>query len=237
MMSSSRRIENLGARYSYVSTPVPARPSTPVEHRDASFRPTVPLDVEVHKPWRRQLFSLGVAQCCVVAVTSVGEGRRGKGRFAAELALCLAQTGHSRVLLVEADFGEPTLHRLLDVTLTGEEAMVRQLTTRNTRPGPWSLLRLKPSLSALLQDKTEPPELILGEMFRDGMIALSDVHDFVVILGPPDESGLPARAFSAWVDGVVVVAPDQAAPEVVRAMASFGPRKFQQVFVPKPPVR
>jgi Mrp family chromosome partitioning ATPase len=209
----------------------------PVEHLDKAWNPSVTLDLEAHKPWRRQIFSLGVAQCFVIVVTSVGDSRRDKAHFAAELASCLAETGHARVLLVEADLGEPRLHDILGVALTGEEALARQLVARGTRQAPWSLVRFKPSLCALLQDKPEPGELVLGEDFRDGIIALSDVHDFVIINGPPDETGLIARGFTAWADGAVIVARDHTSPAVVRAMASFGRKQFLRAFAPKSAVR
>src|SRR5262245_20246360 len=98
---SDLAIDRAGARYSYVSTPVPAQYDANIELRDAPMDLGRELRPEVHKPWRRQLFSLGVAQCFVTAVSSVGEARRDKARFAVELALCLAETGHARVLIVE----------------------------------------------------------------------------------------------------------------------------------------
>jgi len=220
-----------------VSTPVPARPSANVTLRDVTVELDPTLQTEIHKPFRRQLFSLGVAQCFVTVVTSVGEAQREKGRFALELALCLAETGHARVLLIEADLGEPELAKLLRVKLVEGESLERQLAAQGDRPRPWSLLRCKDSLQALLQETPAPPELILGEHFRDCVIGLCGSFDFIVMNGPPTETGLAGRPFTAWVDGAVIVASDEQSSSALAAKEAFGLKQFLRVYSPGAAVR
>jgi Mrp family chromosome partitioning ATPase len=220
-----------------VSTPVPARVSANVEIRDVSVAPEPTLNPERHRPWRRQLFSLGVAQCFVTAVTSAGEGQKDKARFAVELALCLAETGHARVLLVEADLAEPQVRALLGVRPLEQESLARQLTTHAERPRPWSVLRCKDSLHTLVQDAPTRPELILGEQFRDCVITLCGSYDFVVLNGPPAETGLTGRSFTGWVDGAIIVASDERSGAVEAAKAAFGLKQFVKIYNPGAGVR
>jgi Mrp family chromosome partitioning ATPase len=226
---SSRPFERQRGRYSYVSTPVPrADPPVRVHEREAAFDPDPTLLVERHKPWRRQLFTLGVAHCFVTAVTSIGQARRAKARLATELALCLAETGHARVLLVEADFPEPDVRRLLRVEILDAESVVRQ-TSEPRRTGPWSVLRLRPSLHALVQTTPAEPELVLAERFRDCVITLSGAYDFVVLNGPPTETELPLQSLAGWVDGIVVATESLTLPEVAQARIRFQGKAFFEV--------
>jgi Mrp family chromosome partitioning ATPase len=201
------------------------------------MKPDPALNPDLHKPWRRQLFSLGVAQCFVTAVTSVGEAQRDKARFAVELALCLAETGHARVLLVEADLAEPQVRGLLGVNLLDGESLTRQLSARADGARPWSLVRCKDSLHALLQEAPAQSELILGEAFRDCVIGLCGAYDFVVLNGPPAETGLAGQSFTGWVDGAVLVARDEASSGVAKAKAAFGLKQFLRVYTPEAAVR
>jgi Mrp family chromosome partitioning ATPase len=227
---SSRPFERQRGRYSYVSTPVPrADPPVKVHEREAAFNPDSTLQVEPHKPWRRQLFTLGVAHCFVTAVTSIGEARRAKARLATELALCLAETGHARVLLVEADFPEPEIRRLLRVEILEAESIVRQ-TSEPQQTGPWSVLRLKPSLHALVQATPAQPELVVAERFRECVITLCAAYDFIVLNGPPIETGLPLQSLSGWVDGMVVATESATLPGVAEARIRFQGKAFFEMY-------
>jgi Mrp family chromosome partitioning ATPase len=233
---SAHALDRSGARYSYVSTPVPAQYSPNVDLRDVSITPDPALHPATHLPWRRQLFSLGVAQCFVTAVCSVGEARKDKARFAVELALCLAETGHARVLLVEADLAEPEVRALLGLTLIEGESLADQLSVSMTEPRAWKVLRFKEKLHALVQDKPALPELILGEQFRDSIITLCAGYDFVVLNGPPAETGLAGR-FTGWVDGAVIVASDEESSGVQKAKAALGLKQFLKIYTPGASVR
>jgi Mrp family chromosome partitioning ATPase len=233
---SAHPLDPSGARYSYVSTPVPARFDSGAELRDVSTELDPALQVDIHKGLRRQLFSLGVAQCFVTAVSSVGEARRDKARFAVELALCLAETGHARVLLVEADLGEPEIRGLLGVNLLDGESLTRQL-SNHSDGARWSVLRCKDSLHALLQEEPAQAELVLGEQFRDCVIGLCRAYDFVVLNGPPSETGLAGGSFTGWVDGAILVARDETASGVEKAKAAFGLKQFLRVYTPGAAVR
>ncbi|HEX5100468.1 MAG TPA: hypothetical protein VFV94_13260, partial [Polyangiaceae bacterium] len=233
---SSQPFERARGRYSYVSTPVPQAEPPKVHERQAPFDPDPTLRTELHKPWRRQLFTLGVAQCFVTAVTSVGAARRAKARLAAELAFCLAETGHARVLLVEADFPEPEIRRLLRVEILDAESVVRQTSTPG-RTGPWSVLRLSPSLHALVQASPAQPELVLGDRFRECVISLCASYDFVVLNGPPLETGVPFRSLLGWVDGLAIATESSIAPGVAEARILAQGKAFLEVHTASEAVR
>jgi hypothetical protein len=78
--------------------------------------------------------------------------------------------------------------------------------------------------------------LILAEQFRDCVIELSGSYDFVVLNGPPTETGLIGMSFTGWVDGAVIVATDETSPGVAETKAAFGIKQFLRVYSTGPGV-
>lgn len=179
---------------------------------------------------RRELFALGVSKCFVLAVTCVPGARAASSRFAAELALSLAEPGQARVLAVEGDLDAPLLHQRLRVEMPQGEGLSEQL-ARAARDAEhvWTVARCKKSLHVLAEgpgmSSNRPPMGALPACIE----TVRACYDFIVVDGMPTGDAAIATALDTLADGVVVVSPKGATDEAKRLLAAFEDKRFSRL--------
>ncbi|MCK4374410.1 MAG: polysaccharide biosynthesis tyrosine autokinase, partial [Candidatus Brocadiae bacterium] len=163
---------------------------------------------EAYRNIRTSLFfSAPPEEARVVVITSGGPGD-GKTTTAANLALVIAQSG-KRVLLVDADFRRPMLHRLFGIrsrrgtstVLVGEaslEEAVRQ-PSNNGKP--------IDNLDVLIAGPKppNPAELLDSERMRQLLEEARQKYDRVLVDTPPVLFVADASILGAISDGVIMV--------------------------------
>lgn len=137
-----------------------------------------------------------------VVVTSA-KPEEGKTAVACNLAISIAQSGR-RILLVDANFHRPTLHRLfrnmrregLSNVLVGQ-AKLSDLVNRTELP----------NLDVLTAGPTppNPTELLAGPYLRDMINQATQLYDQIIFDAPPVLLVSDVPAMSTIVDGVVLV--------------------------------
>lgn len=194
--------------YSFVSSP-PTAPEVPVRLTDASasFHPDSSLQPSSCASLRRELYALGIHKCFVFGITCVSDSRDAKARFAAELALLLAQPGHARILLLEADFERPRVHQLVQLELLQQENLSEQLQLdpEQVEKDGWVVLRCTRSLHLLVE--TAPPKTLpnLSGRFAQCVRDLRQHYDFIILDCPPSELEENPFVLPSLVDGVFIV--------------------------------
>jgi Mrp family chromosome partitioning ATPase len=221
-------MEPSGARYSYVSAP-PKGAGVKVIDPVGEFKPDASLRPAACKALRRELYAFGVQGCFVVGVSSVVDASERKPRFAAELALSLAETGHARVLLLNVDASHPTAHSLLGVSFPEGASLSEQLDRQSTLEveSPWEVVQCSKSLHAL-GGGSLPPAGPLGRAFERCMHSMRGSYDFVVVHGPnlSDETACTLLAHS--VDGALAVS-FTADASIGRALAPFLNKRLARI--------
>jgi capsular exopolysaccharide synthesis family protein len=141
------------------------------------------VEAEAYRSLRTALyFSTSGEGHKVIQITSPGMGD-GKTTLAANLAITIGQSG-KRVLLIDADFRRPRLHRVFglagDVGLASVmigEAVLRSAIQETPVPG-LSVLPCGPI-------PPNPAELLTSPRFKELLDAIRKEYDFVVIDTPP----------------------------------------------------
>lgn len=137
----------------------------------------------------------------VIQVTSPNPGD-GKSTLSGNLAVSIAQTG-KRVLLMDADFRRPRIHRLIG---------------QNTALGVSSVIAGTAELMDAIQDTPvenlsvlgcgprpdNPAELLTGKRFEELLGVLREQYDFIIIDTPPLLAVTDPSAVAARVDAVIV---------------------------------
>jgi Mrp family chromosome partitioning ATPase len=151
---------------------------------------------------RHRLAAHGRARTLLVTSPDGGDE---KGWCAANLAFALAEAGRARVLLLEADFHQPSLSRLLgfDPPL----CIGRQLKAHRSRPDhAWVVVETAvPSLhvAAIAPGSDARPDfdaalaLVFAEFQHAG-------YDYVVVDGPPILGHADANLIEESVDGILL---------------------------------
>lgn len=192
--------------------------------------PDPSLDFRARRPLSDQLFPLAVERCFVVGVSAVEEARKHKSRIAAELALALAEPRQQRVLLLEADFQWPEVHRTLHIDMPMSLGFSQQLSARTEgRPDGWTVIECSPSLHVLAEGIMRSPGLILSVRFEESILSLRTYYDLIVIDGPSASAEVDTRALAGVVDGAIVVSPAAGAPSLARACSLFADKAFSTV--------
>ena len=171
-----------------------------------------PAVVTHHRPKSRQAeayrairtamyFNARGRQHQVVQVTSPQAGD-GKSTLAANLAVSIAQSGR-RVLLIDADFRRPTVHKLFG--LSNSEGSTSVLTgTAELADAVQSSGIDNLDILTCGPQPANPAELAISGELRDLLEVLKSKYEFVIVDSPPllavtDPSGIAAR-----VDGVLL---------------------------------
>jgi Mrp family chromosome partitioning ATPase len=170
---------------------------------------------------REQLYRFAVRGCYVVGVTSSPDAIEGKSLIAARLATVLAEPGRARVLLMEADFDGPSVHRLMRIDIPLALGFSEQVRRRmkQTQPAPWSIVRCSVNLQVLAEGRVRAPGLLSSVQFMDGLSELRRYYDVIVLDGPAAGT-VDARVLDEMSDGLVVVGANEAAMPEIRKNAS-----------------
>jgi capsular exopolysaccharide synthesis family protein len=160
------------------------------------------LEAEAYKSLRTALyFSTRGERHKVIQVTSPNMGD-GKSTLAANLAVCIAQSGKS-VVLVDADCRRPRLHRLFGVR--GELGLTSAIIGEC---GPQEAVQPTdvPHLSLLPcgPRPTNPAELLTSPKFEELLNELRGQYDFVLVDSPPLLAVTDPCVVAARADGVLL---------------------------------
>jgi polysaccharide biosynthesis transport protein len=141
------------------------------------------------------------------AVRSDYESANSKSQLAAQLAWSLAERGDARVLLVEADFDEPNVHRLFSLQTPAFQGFSQQLYRRLTtgERTPWYVARCG-RLSVLAEGRVRTPGFSASLQFASALAELRGYYDLILIDGPPEPLLATARTRGGVADGVVFAA-------------------------------
>jgi len=147
-------------------------------------------------------------ECCVVGITSNPEWSKAKALLAASLAVSLGEIGQRRVALIEGNFQEPLVHKLLQIEMPMASGFSQQLQRRLARSAasslPWELVQCLGTLDVMAEGFIRSPGAILSQYFEQCLNALKLVYDIIILDGPPLGSSSECRAFTEVVDAVVI---------------------------------
>jgi Mrp family chromosome partitioning ATPase len=217
----------------YLSTPPPGAPLagrivvTPYPP-PAGWSPSRSLSPAARRPLRDAIYPHAVGGCSVIGVSGIQSADHRKSNVACELALALAESRHPRVLLLEADFHWPNVHRLMRVEMPLSTGFSQQLRGRSHGPASdhWSVVECSPTLHVLGEGVMRSPGLILTTQFEEALRALRTYYDFIVIDGPSSEAEVDCQALASVIDGVVLVGYREETPEFHRAVRPFMQKRF-----------
>jgi Mrp family chromosome partitioning ATPase len=182
---------------------------------------------------RDQLYRLAVNGCFIVGVTSARGATSDKSCVAAQLASVLAAPGKARVLLMEADFDRPAVHRLMHIDVPFSQGFSEQMRRRMTAGSrvPWTLVRCAPNLHVLAEGLVRSPGLLSSVQFGEALSELRAYYDVIVADGPIAGGTVDTCAFDALMDGIVVVGAVGSAPSKLLDEASkwFGRKQLMAV--------
>jgi capsular exopolysaccharide synthesis family protein len=173
-----------------------------------------PVVITVHRPKSPQAESYRAVRTAiyfnnrdqrhqVIQVSSPMPGD-GKSTLVANLAVTIAQSG-KRVLLMDADFRRPTLHRVFGID--GGNVGLASVVGGETEPGDAvTMVAEVPNLSVLPcgPRPDNPSELLSSEQFAQVLDLYRSQYDFVLIDTPPILAVSDPCAVAARVDGVLL---------------------------------
>lgn len=139
----------------------------------------------------------------VIQVTSPLPGD-GKSTLSANLAVTIANSG-KRVLLLDADFRRPTLHKIFGCK-ANDQLGLSDVVTGNTEPIDNCLLTPIENLYLMTCGKQpdNPSELLSSPEFGNLLELLRERFDFVILDTPPLLAVTDPSAVAAWVDGTIL---------------------------------
>ena len=143
------------------------------------------------------------SQIKTLAISSPGPGE-GKSTIAANLAVALAQTGVS-TMLIDADLRRPTLHQIFDVP--NEQGLSTSLVHADES---WQLLAIQTSIPnlKLIPSGPIPPnpaDLLSLDRFRRLLQEIGETTEMVILDSPAVEAGTDALVIAANVNGILLV--------------------------------
>jgi Mrp family chromosome partitioning ATPase len=181
-----------------------------------------------------ELRELSTPDGAVVLVAGSANAETAASRLAASLSLGLERTGDTRVLLLEADFENPSVHQPLNLTVPAELAFGSQLEARiaGVDEGQWHVLKCTDMLH-VLPAVPGSPDLALSRHFESSVAALRPYYDVVLVHGPPTSNTVRCRALADVVDGVLVacLAGDG---DSERHLSSFAAKRLRKAVIVPP---
>jgi Mrp family chromosome partitioning ATPase len=170
------------------------------------------------------------AQCFVVAVVGEYSVLDAKSIVSARLSAMLASEGEKRVLLMEANFDFPAVHRVLSIEMPHSEGFSQQLRARRRAAShtPWKVVRCSDALHVLAEGVVRSPGILLSREFADAIAELRGSYDVIVVDGPIAGLGVETKPLDAVTDGIAVVARSGVQPGEVldRARGWFGRKEL-----------
>jgi Mrp family chromosome partitioning ATPase len=219
--------------YSYVSKPPPPAENTVaiVKPAPSDWRPDPSLSPQSRRPLCEQLYPLAVESCLIVLVVGVPESQEQKSRVAGELALALAESGHPRILLLEADLQGPHVHRVMNVDMPMGAGFSQQLRARiNGNPERrWTVVGCTKTLHVLAEGMMRSPGLLLSQQFSDSLRELRNYYDIIVIDGPTGSLQVESQALDSVTQGVVFVCSKAGSPALAQLQSLFREKKISTV--------
>jgi Mrp family chromosome partitioning ATPase len=219
--------------YSYVSAaPVTASGVVRVEQLTGWVQPSE-LKPGTQRQICEQLYPFAVDRSLVTVVVAVPAAIEFKSRVAAELALALAASGHPRVLLLEADFHRPRVHRTLRVDMPMGCGFSQQLHARihsGQRPS-WAVVGCTPTLHVAAEGMMRSPGLLGSQFFDEAVRDFKSYYDFIVIDGPSSSLEVDSGPLNAVSDALVVVSPPNDADSLLQVNALFEQKRVSAVAV------
>lgn len=217
------------SRYSFVTTPPPVG-GVPVKPHEvgSDWKPDPKLNPGPCRALSRELFAFGVEQCLTIGVSCIPGLDAERSELAASIALALAETGHARVLLLDANFDAPVQHRLMQVEMPPERSLSRQLQSQfmGQAADHWSVLRCRKSLHLLVDGDEHTPGLILTRAFEACVRSLRAYYDFIVIDGPSGVHDPECRALDGVADGLMIACTESRRAEVPKTSQLFTSKRF-----------
>jgi capsular exopolysaccharide synthesis family protein len=140
----------------------------------------------------------------VIQMTSPTKGD-GKSTLLANLAITIAQSG-KRVILLDADFRRPTVHKLFHLPGDANVGLASVLTGQAELPDALRPCEAVPGLSLLPcgPRPTNPAELLTSVRFQELLGVLRDRADFVLVDTPPLLAVSDPASVAPFVDGVLM---------------------------------
>lgn len=186
------------------------------DHRPISMSRPDAHSVESYRTLRTNVQFLGLERDVkVVQVTSAGPGE-GKTTTATNLAVVLAQTGAS-VVLVDGDLRKPRIHRVF--ATDGSYGLTNNLVGESIE---MTLTPIDPHLSLIASGRVppNPSEMLAGRKMASLIEQLKARFDYVIVDSAPVLSVSDAVALSQHADGLIVVlhAGHTSAPQVRKAL-------------------
>ncbi|MFZ5892926.1 MAG: hypothetical protein ACOY0T_17835 [Myxococcota bacterium] len=185
------------------------------------WRPDLSLLPESRRALTDELYPLAVDGCWVVGVLAT-EGAEGRSRLAAEIALALAESGHPRVLLIDADFEHALVRRFLRMEMPLSTSFSEQLSART--PQRWMVVECLPSLHVLAESGHATHASLACSAFVGCVTSLRSYYDFIVLDGPLLDDAVGCEAVRDVVDGVVF-SHGRYGPSEIRRVESLFPKK------------
>lgn len=212
-------------------------PAPQVITYDVSFgwQPDSTLEPSLRSPLRDELVSQFQGRCFVVGVSSGPDLSEQKSRLSVELALSLAERERTRILVLEADFQRPSVHRLAKAKLPFGSGLSQQLHQRMnsqaqaTGPSQWTVARCLPRLDVLGESAMRAPGLMVSPKFEVCVSELRRFYDFIVIDGPPLSNTEECRALDRLVDGMLFFSSGSDDPAMAKVTSLFSGKVFSKV--------
>lgn len=177
-----------------------------LEARQSILTPDSPFSyAEAYKIFRTNLsFVTGGSGCKKITITSTLPNE-GKSVLSINLAITLAENG-SRVLLVDADMRNPSIHRYLRVK-DGHSRGLSTVLSGEIDLSECVFFHPKYQFSFIVAGNVppNPSELLDSEAMAKTMEALSANFDYIIIDTPPAGMVTDALVLSRFVDGTVLV--------------------------------
>lgn len=158
---------------------------------------------ESYKTIRTNLiYALAGAERKVIAISSPTPSD-GKSTTASNLAVTIAQTGNS-VLLIDADLRKPSVHKLFRVT---NDNGLSKILSKQTTVNETIRYDVKPNLSLITSGPIppNPSELLSGHIYEEIIDDLASQFDYIIIDTPPVNVVSDCQLVVRAVQGVVFV--------------------------------
>jgi len=207
-------------------TIIPSSPPIVTRAPTQPWRPDLSLLPESRRNLSDELYPLAVDGCWVVGVLAT-EGAEARSRLAAEIALVLAESGHPRVLLIDADFKSTLVRRFLRAEMPLAASFSEQLKARGAHP--WTVVECLPSLHVLAESEHVAHGSIAAEPLAACLGELRAFYDFVVIDGPLLDDVAACEAVRDVVDGVVFSHGRYGPSELTRVRSLFPSKRISLV--------